>query len=51
MGIRKTLGEQPRYVLFSFLSETFIISCLSLLLSWPLIKFFENISAVIFLKR
>lgn len=42
IGIRKTLGEQPRYVLFSFLSETFIISCLSLLLSWPLIKFFEK---------
>jgi len=42
IGIRKTLGEQPRNVLFSFLSETFIISSLALLFSWPLIKFFEK---------
>jgi len=42
IGIRKTLGEQPANVLMSFLSETFIISCLALLASWPLIRFFEK---------
>ncbi|SEF39847.1 ABC transporter permease [Sphingobacterium lactis] len=42
IGIRKTLGEQPRNVLFSFITETFLISCISLLFSWPLIKLFEK---------
>lgn len=42
IGIRKTLGEQPRNVLFSFIAETFLISCISLLFSWPLIKLFEK---------
>lgn len=41
IGIRKTLGEQPYNVLLSFFSETFIISSIALLISWPLIHFFE----------
>ncbi|SJN23487.1 ABC transporter permease [Sphingobacterium sp. JB170] len=43
IGIRKTLGEQPRNVLISFLTETLTISCTALLVSWPLIKVFENL--------
>ncbi len=45
IGIRKTLGEQPRNVLISFLIETFIIACIALLASWPLIKVFESLFA------
>lgn len=39
IGIRKTLGEQPRNVLFSFFAETLIISTVALIISWPIIKF------------
>ncbi len=48
IGIRKTLGEQPKNVLLSFLTETFIISICALLVSFPLIKSFEKYFASYF---
>lgn len=42
IGIRKTLGEQPFDVTKSFFVETFFITTLALLLSWPITKVFEK---------
>ena len=42
IGIRKTLGEQPRHANISFIMETFFICLFALLLSWPLVKIFEK---------
>lgn len=41
IGIRKTLGEKAIYLTRSFLTETFLISMLALLLSLPLTKAME----------
>ena len=42
IGIRKTLGEQPRHANLSFILETLSICTLALILSWPLVKIFEK---------
>ncbi|WP_223583968.1 ABC transporter permease [Sphingobacterium sp. GVS05A] len=41
IGIRKTLGEQPRHLTLSFIKETFFTCLFGLLFSWPLVKIFE----------
>lgn len=41
IGIRKTLGEQPRRLTLSFIKETFFTCLFGLLFSWPLVKIFE----------
>src|SRR5690606_37843382 len=41
IGIRKTLGEQPRHLTLSFIKETFFTCLVGLLSSWPLVKIFE----------
>ncbi len=41
IGIRKTLGVRPLHITFSFFVETFFITILALILSWPIVKLFE----------
>ncbi|MCL8000609.1 FtsX-like permease family protein, partial [Brucella sp. 21LCYQ03] len=43
IGIRKTLGARPTVLTFNFLIETFCISLLSLLLSWPMVVAFRHL--------
>ncbi|MFD1768434.1 ABC transporter permease [Sphingobacterium suaedae] len=38
IGIRKTLGEQPSHITLNFLLETFLVSVLAWILSWPLTR-------------
>lgn len=42
IGIRKTLGESPKRITIIFFLETFIITLLALLLSWPLVKIIQT---------
>jgi ABC-type antimicrobial peptide transport system permease subunit len=42
IGIRKTLGEQPFDVTKAFFLETLTITCIALLISWPITKVFEK---------
>ncbi|MEZ0450128.1 ABC transporter permease [Sphingobacterium thalpophilum] len=41
IGIRKTLGEQPKHLILAFIKETFVTCVLSLIFSWPLVRLFE----------
>ncbi|QQD14479.1 ABC transporter permease [Sphingobacterium sp. UDSM-2020] len=42
IGIRKTLGESQKRITVIFFLETFIITILALLLSWPLVKIIQS---------